>query len=123
MATKATVVEMLATNDKTVGWALLVLHANQTADEQASEVTNHNNGRGFRPSHARMGSSMAKFFKARHYLTPKQVGYWRKPNAKGDMRIAIYWRQLLSAAEERKAKLAAQTAQEVSFNYGQNATS
>jgi hypothetical protein len=95
---KEHIVKLLETNDRAVARALLVLNANQTADEQASESTHYHNGCGFRPCHARMGTSMAKFFKNRGYLTEKQVAYWRKLDRTGSMRIAIYWRQLAEAA-------------------------
>ena len=46
---KATIVELLKTNDKAVCRALVLLNERQTRDEQASENTKYNNGRGFRP--------------------------------------------------------------------------
>lgn len=100
------IIELLRTNDKAVCRALVVLNERQTADEQVSETTRHHNNRGFRPCHARMGTSMAKFYTKRGYLTPKQIAYWRKEGKEG-MRIAIYWRQLLDAAHKKKAAQAA----------------
>lgn len=97
------IVEMLRTNDKAVCRALVVLHERQTEDEKNSEYTRHENGRGFRPCHARMGSSMAKFYLKRGYLTQKQIAYWRKEGREG-MRIAIYWRQLLDEAAKKATK-------------------
>lgn len=82
--------------------ALVVLHNNQTVDEQYSEVTRVHNGKGFRPCDAHIGSNMAKFYLSRGFLTPKQIAYWRRENNKGDMKIQIYWRQLLEAAEQKK---------------------
>ena len=111
MLNKETLVEMLQTNDTAVARALLVVNKNQTRDEQAAEDTRYRNGEGFRPCHARMGTSMAKFYEARGYLTAKQIAYWRKTDRSGNMRIAIYWRQLAeyaeSVAEARAAALAA----------------
>mgnify|MGYP003348127132 CR=1 FL=1 len=104
--TKENIVNLLATNDKAIGRALVVLNNNQTADEQINGSVTHLNGKGFRPCHARMGTSMAKFFMDRGYLSDKQVAYWRKPDAKGNMKIAIYWRQLIEAATEKAAKAA-----------------
>jgi len=92
---------LLATNDKAVARALLALNARQTQDEQITEHTKHHNGRGFRPCHARMGTSMAKFYQRNGYLSPKQIAYWRKPDRTGTPRIAIYARQLLQVAQER----------------------
>lgn len=100
--TKENIVNLLATNDKAIGRALIVLNNNQTADEQIAETVRYQNGKGFRPCHARMGTSMAKFFQERGYLSPKQVAYWRKEDAKGNMKIAIYWRQLIEAAEQKR---------------------
>lgn len=97
------IIEMLRTNDKAVCRALVVLNERQTADEQVSQTTRHENGRGFRPCHARMGTSMAKFYLDRGFLTQKQIAYWRREGKEG-MRIAIYWRQLLDEAHKKEAK-------------------
>ena len=99
-----TIKNLLANNDKAVGRALIVLRNRQTADEKISETTKHQNGRGFRPCHARMGTNMADFFEKRGYLSPKQAAYWRAPMKDGNSRIEIYSRQLL---EEAQAKAAA----------------
>ena len=96
--TGSDIVALLRNNDKAIARALIVLKNRQTEDEQASETTRHLNGRGFRPCHARMGVSMAKFYERNGYLSPKQLAYWRKEGKEG-MRIAIYWRQLLEAAK------------------------
>lgn len=96
------IVRMLETNDKAVARALVVLYERQTDDEKTSENTRHHNGRGFRPCHARMGTSMAKFYLRNGYLSPKQIAYWRKHGKEG-MRISIYWRQLLDAAHKKAA--------------------
>ena len=100
------IVNLLKTNDKAVARALVVLKNRQTADEQRSEHTSHLNGRGFRPCHARMGTSMAKFYEKYGKLSEKQIAYWRKPMKKGGMRIAIYWRQLLEEAQAKAARVA-----------------
>jgi hypothetical protein len=97
------VVELLRNNDKAIARALIVLKDRQTSDEQASETTRHQNGRGFRPCHAKMGVSMAKFYERTGYLSPKQLAYWRKEGKQG-MRISIYWRQLLEAARDKAAR-------------------
>ena len=103
--TKQAILELLSTDKRAVARALVVLHNRQTNDEQAQEGTRYLNGRGFRPCHARMGSSMAKQFLAKGYLSDKQIEYWRKPDRSGSMRIGIYWAQLLEEAE-LKAKQA-----------------
>lgn len=99
---KAYIVELLRNNDRAVMRALVALNNRQTDDEQVSENTKYDNGRGFRPCHARMGTSMAKFFQRTGYLSPKQIAYWRKPMRDGKMRIEIYAGQLLKVAEARK---------------------
>lgn len=101
MLSKETLVALLLSNDKAVARALMVLKQHQTASEQASESTHIHNGEGFRPCHARMGTSMATFFESRGYLSPKQIAYWRKPMADGNTRIGIYWKQLALAAEQK----------------------
>lgn len=105
MLNKDTIVTLLRTNDKAVARALVVLNERQTRDEQAQENTKYLNGEGFRPCHARMGTSMAQFYQRKGYLTPKQVAYWRKTDKSGAMRIGIYWKQLIEAADA-KAKAA-----------------
>lgn len=95
---KQTIVELLKANDKAVARALVVLNQRQTAGEQVNEATINRNGEGFRPCHARMGTSMAKFYQRNGYLSPKQVAYWRTLQKDGRMRIEIYAGQLLAVA-------------------------
>lgn len=101
---KESIVALLERNDKAVGRALLVLYRNQTFDEQSNQDVKYQNGKGFRPAHARMGTSMATFFMNKGYLSQKQTAYWRVRDVKGNMRIGIYWRQLLKAAEAKAAE-------------------
>lgn len=100
---KAAIANLLATNDKAVGRALVVLMNNQTADEQRTETTRVHNGMGFRPCHAYMGTRMAKFYAERGYLTPKQIAYWHRKMKSGDTKLTIYWKQLSEAAERKAA--------------------
>lgn len=94
---------LLATNDTAVARALLALNERQTYIEQEVQRTTNLNGKGFRPCHARMGTSMAKFYARNGYLSPKQIAYWRMTDRKGNMRIGIYARQLLTVAQEKGA--------------------
>ena len=103
MLSKDAIVKLLETNDKAVARALVVLYKNQTADEQRTEDTKYRNGEGFRPCHARVGTSMATFYLNRGFLTKKQVDYWRKPMKDGNMKLGIYWKQLAIAAEKKAA--------------------
>ena len=98
---KVQIVELLRKNDKAIARALLVLNERQTSDEQASEHTKYRNGRGFRPCHARMGTSMAGFYARRGFLSTKQIAYWRMKDKTGKMRIEIYAGQLVEVAEEK----------------------
>lgn len=105
--------QLLVTKDKhVIGRALVALNKRQTEDEQRTKNTRCRNGRGFRPSHAYMGTSMAQFYERREHLTDKQIRYWTKPTQKtrgpglggsrhGPMvsRISIYSGQLLKVAE------------------------
>jgi hypothetical protein len=103
MTTKTDIVNLLRTNDRAVARALVVLTERQTATEQASEATINCNGEGFRPCHARMGTSMAQFYNRRGYLSPKQIAYWRHPQKNGQTRIEVYAGQLLDIALARAA--------------------
>ena len=93
--TKEKIVSLLEKNDTAVARALIRIYENQTSDEQVSQNVKHRNNRGFRPCHARMGTSMAEFFKAKGFLSQKQVSYWRVRDKNGSMRIGIYASQLL----------------------------
>ena len=99
--TKQDIITLLKNNDRAVIRALIVLNERQTVDEQNSEETKYQNGRGFRPCHARMGTSMANFYLKNQYLSPKQIAYWRQQQKDGKMRIEIYANQLLDAAKSR----------------------
>ena len=101
--TKESIIKLLCHNDKAIIRALIVLNERQTSDESRQEVTKYRNNEGFRPCHARMGSSMAKFYMERGFLSPKQIAWWRKITASGKMRIEIYASQLLSIAMEKAA--------------------
>ena len=106
--TKDSIVALLAKNDAAVCRALVLLKNRQTTDERQTEATRHQNGRGFRPCHARMGTSMANFYEKFNRLTEKQVAYWRCRDRAGNMRIAIYWGQLVEEAAAKAARRQAQ---------------
>lgn len=88
-----------------VGRALVHLKNRQVWDEQSAETTKYDNGRGFTPADARMGTSMAKFYERNRYLSSKQVAYWKRPNVKGTMRLAKYWAQLNEEAEKKALRV------------------
>ena len=97
------IAQLLQNNDKAIIRALIVLNERQTRDEQVAEDTRYNNGVGFTPADAKMGTSMAEFYARRGYLTDKQLAYWKKPNRKGVWRICKYAGQLLDAAKAKQA--------------------
>ena len=103
---KQYILNLLATNDKAVGRAVAAINKFQTNAEQTCFSTMNDNGVGFTTADARMGTSMAQFFARNGYLSPLQLAYWRKPNAKGIPRIAKYAGQLLRIAEANKANKA-----------------
>jgi hypothetical protein len=105
MLTKESILQLLKTDKRAVARALVVLYERQTDDEKSVENTRYDNGRGFRPCHARMGSSMAKQFLRNGILSDKQINYWRVPDRAGNMRIGIYWNQLIEAAAQKKSQL------------------
>lgn len=112
---KDAIIHLLRTDKRAVARALIVLTARQTDDEQRSENTKYLNGRGFRPCHARMGTSHAKFFQRTGFLTDKQINYWRVPMACGNMRLGIYWAQLLEAAQDKSREKIRASQPEIPF--------
>lgn len=103
MHTKQTIRALLDTNDAAVARALVALNERQNVEEQQQKNTKYLNGRGFRPCHARMGTSMAEWYKKTGFLTPRQIAYWRKRDRTGTSRIGVYAAQLLIVAAEKKA--------------------
>ncbi len=100
--TKETIIQLLERNDTAVGRALVALNKRQTADEQVDKTTRVHNSMGFRPCDAYMGTSLAKWFEEKGFLTAKQLAWCRKPNSKGKIRISCYAGQLLKVIEENK---------------------
>lgn len=105
------IVDVLQRRDNTgmhaVGRALVHLYNRQTADEQMMETTNVDNGRGFTVADGMIGSSMAKFYMRRGYLTPKQLAHWQSnTNCHGEQlrrpRITKYWKQLCEEAIKKQ---------------------
>ena len=90
-----------------VGRALVHLFNRQTEDEKINQDVKHDNGMGFQPCHAEIGTSMALFYQKNGFLTPKQVAYWQRAanpkKEKSKARIARYSRQLKEEADKRAA--------------------
>lgn len=88
-----------------VGTALSRLLENQTSDEVEMETTRDANGIGFTGAEGEIGTSMAKFYLNRGFLTPKQVAYWMKPSGKtGRPRILKYRGQLAEFAKRKQRR-------------------
>lgn len=87
---------LISTNDAALARGLLVIYGFQTAAEQASNVTNEDNGMGFNGTDAEYLSSVAQFVEKTGYLTVKQIPHVRKAMLK-------YWRQLAEVANQKEA--------------------
>jgi len=93
----------LLTDDRWLARALVALNERQTHDEQRDETTRYLNHQGFRPMHAKRGTSMARFYQRTGFLTPRQRAWWRARTNSGKTRIEVYAHQLLQVAKEREA--------------------
>lgn len=102
--TRESISNLLATNDRAVARALLVLFKRQTTAERTTNSTHVWNERGFTGADAHWGCINAKLVLRTGYLTPRQLAYWRQRNRRGVMRIAKYHRQLIEEAEARDAE-------------------
>ena len=74
--------------------ALLTVFANQTADEQQVESTNHRNRLGFAPADASFLSSVAKKVN-RYTLSEKQLHVVRR-------KLIKYWKQVYRVCDRSK---------------------
>ena len=88
------IANLLATNNKAVERALVVVFNNQELDEQALDSTHKANGIGFTAFDADIFSSFAKHILNGRSLSPKQLEVARKKDKFGNMKIAKYWKQL-----------------------------
>jgi len=105
--TVETIREKLMTDDRWLYRALVALNERQTPDERRDETTKYHNEKGFRPAHAKRGTSMAQFYLRTGFLTAKQKAWWRATTDCGKTRIGIYAGQLLKVAQERESRKAA----------------
>ena len=111
IVTKDSLQTMLDSDNKTfvmhvVGRALVVLFKNQTANEQTANTVSVDNGVGFTHADGRSGCISAKTYIGKKHLQDWQVEMWTKKNDKGYSRIAKYWSQLNTAAEQKKGQAA-----------------
>jgi len=94
--TKTEIAALLASNDRAVERALIVLAAQQTEDERRSQHTHDLNNRGFNKLDAEIFTSFAQQLQRGRGLSPRQLRVCRKNN-----RLAKYHRQLNAAAEAK----------------------
>jgi hypothetical protein len=80
-------------NDKAAIRALLAIYDRQTESEKAAQVTKESNGIGFSGCDSEILSSFAEWYKAKGYLSPKQLAIAKR-------KISRYWKQLLQISEE-----------------------
>ena len=64
--------------DATAIHALLFIYDKQEEEEQNNERTLYHNGVGFNGTDAEFGSSLARQYRERGFLSPKQMGFVRK---------------------------------------------
>lgn len=76
--TKEEIKVVIMRNDSQCCKALIELYNRQTADEQASGETNHQNGAGFNGLDAGILSSFAEFYLNAGFLTPRQMAVLRR---------------------------------------------
>lgn len=93
--TKDYIKTQLATNPAWAIRGLVKIYTLQTADEQASDRTSHDNGVGFSGVDANILSSFAKQVNAGRNLSPKQMAIVYK-------KMPRYWRQIASFIPETK---------------------
>ena len=70
---KNKIASMLLVDPAWVERAIVVLYQHQTSDEQASQETGHNNGRGFNKPDARRMSFVAEFLLSGKHLTRQKA--------------------------------------------------
>lgn len=96
---------LLATNDKAVARGVIALYKRQTADEQNSEHTKHNNGIGFNQADARYLSYCARWAMSRYCLTGRHL-------EKARTRLMKYAGQLAEIANEKAGQTPESTGDE-----------
>lgn len=74
--------KQISEKDSTAINTLMLVYAHQLEDEQQHETVKYHNGIGFKPQDARMGSSLAKWYKEKGFFTPKQITLVKRIAAK-----------------------------------------
>ena len=99
------IANLLATNNKAVERALIIIFNNQEADEQACDMTSKANGVGFTAFDADIFSSFAKHILKGRSLSVKQMEIARKQDKFGNMKIAKYWKQLQAEIVRKESEV------------------
>ena len=81
--------ENIQKDDKWLARSILAIYQKQTADEQSSQRTKHENGVGFNRVDAKFMSSLALFFQVNGYFSPKQKAIARKKIVKYKNQLAL----------------------------------
>lgn len=89
---------LVQNNDNAAIRALLAIYDRQTEAEKAVGVTKEHNGAGFSGAESEILSSFAEWYKAKGFLSPKQLVITKK-------RLMKYWRQLLEISEAKGHKV------------------
>lgn len=76
--TKDAIRHLLATNDRAVCKAMIVLYDRQTITERQTDSTNEDNSRGFSAFHAKTGSYYGRWCKSGRALTGHHLAKARK---------------------------------------------
>ena len=100
--TKESIIAKLETSDVMLERSLLVIYANQTADEKASQTTSNDNGIGFTGADAFILSSFAEWvLKGKDKGIPEGKRMSPKQKEIARKKLRKYSRQLLAAADAR----------------------
>ena len=70
--------KQIAEKDSTAIHTLMFVFDRQIEDEQRQETVKYRNGVGFKPQDARMGCSLAKWYKDKGFFTAKQTSYVKR---------------------------------------------
>lgn len=92
--------ERLASDPRWLERGILAIYANQTADEQVSEATRHDNGIGFTGADAHFMSSLAKQIEQSHRAPGERLS--PKQRAIAHERMPKYARQLHGIAKAKQ---------------------
>ncbi len=95
--TENEIVALLMKSDRAVERAVVAIYERQTADEKASDSTNHDNNIGFQGCDARRGSYWARLIKSGRHLFPDRI-------AKARPMCVKYRRQLVEIANAKEAE-------------------